>query len=401
MLNTCLSMSVLIIFAITATGAVARSHGDAGPSTFAEACYGDVSADRKATYYAEMDKADAALAAGSVEMAGEATLAAHQAVFRGGSYATAISIRCLGSEAMQRWFDTHLELWRQGSAYGLEGRTGDFGTVVVIAHDRGTQGLIDVATSRPSSGFREAYYAITQVIERNEWQREFGTPLLPAEKAVAAACRDALGPLDAYRHKEIARALAEEDKAFNQPMTQQEERMAAQVEQYAQLGTRLSGAEIASSAEDQKTLMMLERRVDESWAQINKARDLEWGSRQPGDKTQAMLRAEERGDILLARANDESRSLEVRDELYDEARDYFAFCDCDDKRRATNSARDTIQPALEAEEERRRMAMEKKRAEMEQQAEAMRKEVDDMKKTDAEKKSFQDEADAMEAELGF
>ena len=38
---------------------------------------------------------------------------------------------------------------------------------------------------------------------------------------------------------------------------------------------------------------------------------------------------------------------------------------------------------------------------LEKKAEAVQQAVDDMQKTEAEKKSFNEEADALEAELGF
>ncbi|NND36431.1 MAG: hypothetical protein HKN81_04775 [Gammaproteobacteria bacterium] len=393
--------SIVLIAAVSGIPALAQMGGDASGQTFAEFCSGSIGADREATYYAEMDRADAAVAAGDLATAGGATSQAFQAVFRGGSYADDTSIRCLGNNAIRRWHDTHLEMWRRGNASGLEGRSGDFAPMYIVANDRGTKGLIEVATSRPTSGFRAAYLAIEQIIELDDWRRNFGSPVLQEETVVAKACRDALGPLEDYRKQEISRTLAVEDKAFNRPPTQQEKQAAAQMDQFGQLATVLGGAEEVGSAEDQKTLMMTERRTRESREYLNKARNLEWGARAADEKTATDLRAEQRGDILLARANEETRSLEVRDELYEEANRYFNFCKCHDKRRVTNAAKEAIQPALEAEAERRQVAMEKRQAEMEQQLESMKQEVDDMKKTDAEKKSFQDEADAMEAELGF
>jgi hypothetical protein len=401
MLRSRLSTSFLFVFMTIATGAWAQTGGDASGRTFAEFCRGEIGADREATYYAEMDRADAAVAAGDLATAGGATRVAFQAVFRGGSYADDTSIRCLGDNAIRRWLDTHLEMWRRGSAYAMEGRSGDFAPMYVIANDRGTKGLIEVATSRPTTGFRAAYLAIEQIIELDDWRRNFGSPVLPEETAVAKACRDALGPLEDYRKQEINRVLAAEDEAFNRPPTEQEKQAAAQMDQFGQLATVLGGGEAVRSAEDQKALMMTERRTRESREYLDKARGLEWGVRATDEKTASELRAEDRGDILLARANEESRSLEVRDELFEEANRYFYFCKCHDKRRITNAAKEAIQPALEAEEERRRVAMEKKQAEMEQRAESLQKDIDDMKKTDTEKESFKNEADALEAELGF
>ncbi|MGI9331181.1 MAG: hypothetical protein ACR2QB_10755, partial [Gammaproteobacteria bacterium] len=242
-----LSMSLALLIALASGPAAALNQGDASAGNFSQACAGDIDAQRKATFFAEMDKADAALAAGQVDVAGAATMNAQRAVFRGGTMADDTSIRCLGTEATQRWFDTHLELWRRGSSYGLEGRSGDFGTLIVVAHDRGTQGLVEVATGRPVAGFREAYYAIKQILDRDDWQRQFGTPLLPDEKAVVKACRDALGPLDEYRGEEITRSLAAEADAFSRPMTAQEQQNVAQLNQASQLAEAIGGAGIMTS----------------------------------------------------------------------------------------------------------------------------------------------------------
>ena len=58
-------------------------------------------------------------------------------------------------------------------------------------------------------------------------------------------------------------------------------------------------------------------------------------------------------------------------------------------------------PALEAKQAQREAQLEAASADLERKADELQRAAEEMKKTDAEKQSFKDEADAMEAELGF
>jgi len=373
--------------------------GDAAARSFADLCQGELPADRQATFYAEMDKTDQAIARGDQAAAANATSAAFIATFRGGSYADDSSIRCLGDQATRRWLNANLASWRRGWSGGLEGRSGQYGVMYVVAADRGTQGLVEVISTGPASDFRGNYMALEEIVELSEIRESFGAPLLPEERAVAAACRDALVPLQEYANGELARVLVAENTAFDRPATRQEQDAMAQMGQFGKFAEAMAGADTGTAY--QQALFITERQVRESRELLNQARSLEYGEWSPDEQTPSAARAEERGDILLARANDETRALEFRDDLYTMANGYYAWCKCHDKRRLAVAAKESIQPALAEEQERLSRARAQKSAELEKQAEAMQESIQDMQKTDAEKQSFKEEADALEAELDF
>jgi hypothetical protein len=198
------------------------------------------------------------------------------------------------------------------------------------------------------------------------------------------------------RHRE---SLAAEERAFNRPPTEQELAATESVSDAGAFASAIAGIEIDTMAT--KESMLMQRQVDESQNLLREARA--WDLERSGDikSRPTSQRAGARGDILLARADDTQLGLRARDMLYRDAEQYFEFGGFSDKEAAASTAREAIQSALQAERNRQNQAVEKAAAEFEGKREAVQKAVDDMQKTEAEQQSFKDEADALEAELGF
>jgi hypothetical protein len=109
-------------------------------------------------------------------------------------------------------------------------------------------------------------------------------------------------------------------------------------------------------------------------------------------------RATVRGDAMLAKANSTAYGPETRDLLYQAAEDYFTFAGNVRKLQAAERDRATNAPALQA-------VLDTRAAKIDQQGEKLRQSASqvnqDLEKTEAQKKSFEEEADALEAELGL
>jgi hypothetical protein len=112
-------------------------------------------------------------------------------------------------------------------------------------------------------------------------------------------------------------------------------------------------------------------------------------------------RAGERGDTMLAKANDASLSLGAKDVFYAEAEKYFDFAGFSDEEATAASARAAIQPDLKAQRDRQRESFDQARERLKSEAASARQAAEGMRKTEAEKQAFKNEADALEAELGF
>ncbi len=94
-------------------------------------------------------------------------------------------------------------------------------------------------------------------------------------------------------------------------------------------------------------------------------------------------------------------SFTIRDEYYELALEYYNWCNCKDKAANALATKEGIQTQLLAEQKHRQEQIDQAEERLKGQAEDMQRAIDDMQKTDAEKKAFEDEADALEAELGF
>lgn len=398
-----------ILLGVTAVGLLVNAQADRNPvtgewegdvaaQTFAEYCRGELPADRMTTFFSELDKAERAVAAGKTDGTVTALNGAWEAAYRGDAY-NDNGVRCLGEQATRRWIKANLALWRLGAGSGPDGVGGNFTGMYVAAADGGTDGIIADVSALPARGFRNSLTGLEGIVSVTDGRRSFGALVLPEEDAVANACRAAIGQLHQMAVRRHRESLAAEERAFNRPPTEQELAATESVSDAGAFASAIAGIEIDTMAT--KESMLMQRQVDESQNLLREARA--WDLERSGDikSRPTSQRAGARGDILLARADDTQLGLRARDMLYRDAEQYFEFGGFSDKEAAASTAREAIQSALQAERNRQNQAVEKAAAEFEGKGEAVQKAVDDMQKTEAEQQSFKDEADALEAELGF
>ncbi|UCG72589.1 MAG: hypothetical protein JSV45_15310 [Chromatiales bacterium] len=372
--------------------------GDVGPRNFAEYCAGELSADRKEKFYAERDKAERAIAAGNPGDAEAAMYEALGAVYRGGSEESDVPVKCLGQPTARRWLAMRLDLYRLQTQQASNERAR--APQLFTAADRGgSAAVVSLVSDQRAGDFRSSLRALEGFIERVTNEREYGAFILAEEDAIATAFRDANGPLLQFANQQHRDALNAEDQAFHRAPTEQEFAAAGSVGSAEMLAKAVAGVELDTAMEREAILTGI--RVGESQQFLGDARD--WNLDQYSDVSAlpSSQRARQRGDTMLAKANDTTQGLEVRDNYYEDAEWYYEFGEFDDLARTAKLQRAAIQPALQAERERREEQMEQAAADMEKKAEAVQQAVDDMQKTEAEKKSFNEEADALEAELGF
>jgi hypothetical protein len=372
--------------------------GDVSPQSFAEYCRGELPADRQATFFAELDKAERVLAARNTADAKTALGKALSAVYRGGAE-TDIAVKCLGEPIALRWFTTQLALRRQVSRSGPRGTGPDYTTLYVAAADRGTDGIVEVVSSQSATRFVRSVQTLKGIVDRIEADRKYGAFILPGEEAIEKACRDAVDPLSERARREHRATLAAEDQAFNRPATGQEIEATNAMGGAEALASAIAGVKV--DATFTKETMVMRQRVSESRELLSTARIWNLGRYDDIQSRPTSQRARKRGDALLARANDTQHSFGARDRFYDYAIAYYKFGHWDNQVAKAASARDAIQPALQAERERQRANREKAREDMASRAEQVNQAREKMNKTEAEKQTFREEADALEAELGF
>ena len=104
---------------------------------------------------------------------------------------------------------------------------------------------------------------------------------------------------------------------------------------------------------------------------------------------------------MLSRAAEQNSSLGLRDAAYQEAQRYYDFGGFKEASASTKAAHESIEPALAAARERQNERLDEAASRMGKRNESIQRGVEEMTKSNAEKKSFEEEADALEDELGF
>jgi hypothetical protein len=224
--------------------------------------------------------------------------------------------------------------------------------------------------------------------------REHGFVLLPEEQAAATFWQTKLDDTISYARTKGGETLREEATLLTRDATDQE----LQIEQLEQDQRTLVAAmfgddELAVQNEAMRDI----NRAAASQSMLSNARDW-FAAIDDTEAAPARDRALARGNALMSKAEDNSVGLETRDLLYGAAADYFRLAKSSDRREAAERSQLAIEPALEAERAKRAARLEQRSEEL---ADSARKARKDMEKTEAEKQSFKDEADALEAELGF
>lgn len=221
-----------------------------------------------------------------------------------------------------------------------------------------------------------------------------GFELLPEEHAARAFWQKGLDGMIGYARKQAAETLEKEAGLLTRAATAKEEQFEqAQEEQQTRVADLLGDESLATQNEAQREV----NRAAASLKMLVAARD--WSQAVSDSDTAPVIeRALQRGDALLLRANDATLGLEARDSLFAAAGNYFEFAGSSQRQQAAAQGRAAIAPALQAERDARTARIDRKSAEI-QQSTQQAKEA--MQKTATQKKSFKDEADALESELGF
>jgi len=381
--------------------------GDASPQSFSDYCGAEMrrldargqalQEELTARFYAELEQAERALAAGNVGEASDRLNSAESTAYRGGREDSMISVKCFGEPTARRWFKVNLAVWLAATGDRRLEISQRRDTQYKLAAPAQPKNVASTIQAEPAKRFKNSYRSVRDAVNGIEADRDYGAFILREEEQIVANGREVLALLSDFARREAAAALEAEDVEFKRPATEQERQAAQALSSGSQIGMAMAGVKVDMD-DDQGLSIIAARQVGFSQQSLERA---DAYGLEPDDRVPLDRRAEQRGDTLLARANDAAMSLTARDGYYELARSYFEFCGCDNKIARTDAAQDKIQPALQAERERREQQMEAARADLEKKAESARQAIDDMQKSDAEKKSFNEEADAMEAELGF
>ncbi len=400
----CQIWSTLIVIAILTPGADVLAQSDS--VEFGSVCEAQISGgtqNARAIVTDLLDKADAALGRGDADQASERLEDAAMATMGVAGWSGATSVKCLGEPTYRRYLDTRQRLDRLRAELDPRNITFVMQRALLDAVQDPAKGKNSVLTVIPllPRAFHDAMLVCDDIVRVIGYYREIGAFVLPEEQAIADLCVELIPEMAAEMDRHAAETLADEEVAFNRAPTPLELEGAKTLAGIGDLAEAMAGMDI--DAASQQKALVIRRQVSESRELLQLAREWEFypdGLRHD-ERTPSDLRGEQRGDTMLARGNDQTLSLEVRDEFYTLAQGYFESCNCYDKVQAAVDSRDAIQPALQAKFEIDRQKMEKMQAEMQQKTEAMQQSVDDMQKSEAEQQSFKDEADALEAELDF
>jgi len=357
-------------------------------------CEADLPPDRLEKFNSSLTRAEGALESGDLEAARSALQDADGAAYRGGSDLDySVSRKCLGEAADRRYFNAELDYHLQRQALGETNIP-----VWVIAAASGSQGIVDRLQGDKANRYGTAYGQCNDVSRQLQQEREYGAFVLSEEEEIIRACADAALEIQKYVRSLHDQAMAAEDVAFNRDPTPQESALINNMKGFA--------ASMGSAVDPDA--MLARQRVDESIGYLNDARD--WNlvlgiddsdiPRAHSDMPESQ-RAVKRGNEMLSKAEDTSLDVLSRDDYYAMAIDYYDFGYAKDAARKARASRESIQVQVAARQQEADDNREAMQAEMEGKLENAAEAMEDMKKTDAEKKSFNEEADALEAELGF
>jgi hypothetical protein len=372
--------------------------GDVSAMTFKDYCRGDLPSERRESFFASLDVADSALASNNIPAALDAFGDARGAAYRGGGDSD-VSIKCLGEPTAGRWFDAQLELTRQQAATYSPGSGSEFAGLYVLAVEQDSDAIIEAVGRMKPRRFAAAIGNLEQIVARIDNEREFGAFILGKEDRLATACRDAVISLRRRAAQEHRNALREEEGSFSRPLSAEILEASKSIKINADLAKAMIGVDVGAIWD--RDVVVLGQRASQSQDLLRLARV--WNLEIYVDRRTmpSSRRAQIRGDEMLSRAEETSSSLRLRDALYDEARRYYDFGGFDEASNSAKAAHESIEPALRAERDRQDRLLEDAEERMSEKAESVRRTVEDMTKTDAERKSFEEEADALEDELGF
>jgi len=358
-------------------------------------CEGDLQPAAYESFDADLAAAEQALAKGDLPKAKKYLGEAIAAVNRGGSdLHYPVALKCLGEVSTQRYFNANLDYYLK-----LQAKEGAKNIPVwVTAVEGGSQGIIKRVQGEKVNRYSRVYSECDERTRQLQFEREYGAFLLPEEQKVLNACSDVKIEIQKYARAFHDDAMAAEKVAFNRAPTEQERAIVADMSKMAAYMGGPTDAEV----------VLINQRVDESMNHLKDARAWNFGlGTDGGDVPRAHAdlpesqRALQRGTTMMSNADDSAIDVLSRDKYYEMAIRYFDFGYQKNSAAKARTARNGIQADVERKQQQAQARQEELAIEMEGKLENVATAVEDMQKTEAEKKSFNDEADALEAELGF
>jgi uncharacterized protein (DUF952 family) len=349
----------------------------------------------------KLGELEAALSRGDLEQAERSKLEAEGATQDVAGWTGALGVKCVDEPTYRRYFEDSQEVVQLRAGQNpADTKSQIMARLWIAANDsgKGPDYILEVIPDKYNQ-YSRAWYDLNGVAETVEYYREIGAFVLPEEAAIERASLEAVKLIDAKARERSRQALAREVEVFYRDPTQIEMDGAQQLENLAPLASSMAGIEVDVAA--QTEFQFARQRTRESREQLDVARGWAFSSNSENGQSPANLRAAGRGDEVLTWADNKELSFTIRDQYYELALDYYNWCNCRDKAANAFTAKEGIQTQLLAEQTHRQEQIDQAEERLKGQAEDMQRAIDDMQKTDAEKKAFEDEADALEAELGF
>ena len=353
-------------------------------------------ADGPQWFATQLDKVQATYQSGNSQEAWQQLWTAMQRLPRRAD--VSLEARCVGQAEWQRMYQLRraitATLGKQAENVGKLANTEGALDWYVRGDNRDDARRVIPQLSPTAEGTAYIISRLRSEISSLDYAQQSGFNLLPEEIAARAFWQKGLDGMIAYANKQTAEILDKETNLLTRAATSNEEQFeAAQENQQTLLADFLGDESLAVKNEAQREV----NRAEASLTMLASARD--WSQAVSADAVAPVVdRAVTRGDAMLVQADDANLSLEARDSLYEAADNYFEFAGNSARQQTVEQKRASISPALQAERNARAARTRKRGDELQKSAEQAKK---DMQKTDAQKQSFKDEADAMEAELGF
>jgi len=350
----------------------------------------------------KLGELEAALSRGDLEQAHSSIAEAEGATTDVAGWTGALAMKCLDDQQLyRRYFLDSQELWRLQA----DANPQDIGTriraALWTASRDDNKGAKDVIASIPDGyrNYHQAWDYSMRTADGVAYHRQTGAFILPEETAIERQAHQVIELIDTHSRQRSEDALVREKESFYRDPTEFEKDGAQTLEDLSQFAGTMAGVEM--NAAEQTEYQFARQRIRESREQLNEARGWEFSAYSVEEESPADRRAAERGDAVMSWAGNENLSFTVRDDYYERALGYYNWCQCKEKAARAVTAKEAIQPQLLAEQARRQAQADEAKKRLQGQAEEMQRAVDDMQKTDEEKKAFKDEADDLEAELGF
>jgi hypothetical protein len=310
-----------------------------------------------------------------------------------------IPSRCMGQKNWRRYYKekqlTYFELGRSAENTGKKKGSNFDGFWYYVEGDN-RKDVVRLLSNLPNDPLRYASAGnlIRDKLSGLQWAVDNGFMLLADEQAGQGFYQTRLDRLIAHSRSRGSTLLKAESDIVSGDITENEEIvMKAEQDATAMLGAIMGDDSVLPASEARHDVTRAKR----SLTVMGEARQwLQWVTTE--EATPILVLAVERGDVLLARADDTSHGLEARDDYYAAAIRYYKFADADIQAMRAISSRKAIEPELAAARLSREARMDEKAAQLQESVQEFQQSIE---KSDAEKKSFRSEADALEDELDF